>query len=292
MLQPVHDQVRPLFQPTVAFMSEAAAKESSGCQEALSSAGSNNLNVDIRWPPRRQSPLRQSSDHRVATLQGARAELRSDTAALLSAQESERQRIANELHDSIGQTVGNLRFGIALALEMVRAGDSLGAEEMLFGLGSQAKLAVDEVRRISMDLRPATLDDLGIVRTLSWFFREFGRVHPDLAIATVIAIEEIDVPAVLATAIYRVVQEACNNIVRHAQASAIQVTLKRLDGAIHLRIEDNGQGIVGADQRCPALNGLGLRSMRDRVEFLGGCFCLETELGCGTCIVANWPVAD
>jgi two-component system, NarL family, sensor kinase len=227
------------------------------------------------------------SPHSGPALRRAESTARPVTAALLHSQEMERKRVANELHDSIGQMVGNLRFGIAIALDMVRTGNSPDAETMLAGLGDQAKQAVDEVRRIAMGLRPAILDDLGIGRTLSWFFREFRAVHPDLTVSTDIAVGVEDIPVPLSTVIYRVIQEACNNVIRHAGASELQVTLHRLTQSIHLRVEDNGRGMPQLSQPCR--QGLGLHSMRERVEFAGGHFCLESRPGGGTCIVADWP---
>jgi signal transduction histidine kinase len=216
---------------------------------------------------------------------------RSLTAELLNSQEKERRRIAGELHDSIGQSVGSLHFGIGVALELVRAGRISDAENLLSCLGGQAKQTIEEIRRIAMDLRPATLDDFGIVRTLSWFFREFHRVHPALTVSTNIAIKETDIPVTLATPIYRVIQESCNNVVRHSRASRLEVSLLRLTCSIQLRIEDNGQGLHEQDLIDTDHHGLGLRSMRNRVELSGGCFFLEGDTGNGTCIIANWPLS-
>jgi signal transduction histidine kinase len=219
----------------------------------------------------------------VAALRLAESELRLVSAALLSSQEMERKRIACELHDSIGQALNSLAFGSGVALAMVRSADLHNAEEMLLRLSAQAKQAVGEVRRIAMDLRPATLDDLGIVGTLSWFLREFRSIHPDLKVIVDIDVSESEVSTSLVTAIYRVVQEACSNVVRHAGASEIRVALNRLRDSLQLRIEDNGRGMAGCERQ-----GMGLRSMRDRVQFSGGSFRLESGVGKGTSIVAAW----
>jgi signal transduction histidine kinase len=224
-----------------------------------------------------------SQDQAAAALRLAESELRLVSAALLTSQEMERKRIACELHDSIGQALSTFAFGSGVALDMVRAGNMRGAEEMLLRMSCQAKQAIGEVRRIAMDLRPATLDDLGIVGTLSWFFREFRSVHPDLRVIVDIDVTESDVSTNLVTAIYRVVQEACSNVVRHAGASEIRVALNRLRDSLQLRVEDNGRGIEGSGRQ-----GMGLRSMRDRVEFSGGSFRLESGLGTGTRILAAW----
>jgi signal transduction histidine kinase len=225
----------------------------------------------------------RSHDLTVAALRLAESELRLVSAALLSSQEMERKRIACELHDSIGQALNSIAFSSDIALDMVRSEDLRNAEEMLLRLSAQAKQAVGEVRRIAMDLRPATLDDLGIVGTLSWFFREFRSIHPELEVIVDIDVSETDVSTNLVTAIYRVVQEACSNVVRHAGASVLRVALHRVRDSLHLRIEDNGRGIEGSERQ-----GMGLRSMRDRVQFSGGSFRLESGVGKGTSIAAAW----
>jgi signal transduction histidine kinase len=237
----------------------------------------------VMSPIARPHGVPEVSDHTIAALRRTESELRLVSAALMSSQEMERKRIACELHDSIGQAVSTFAFGVGVALDMLHASDSDGVEEMLLRLSAQAKQTIGEVRRIAMDLRPAMLDDLGIVGTLSWFFREFRSVHPDLNVTTDVDVGEADVSATLVTAIYRVVQEACSNVVRHAGASEIRVVLKRQASSILLRVEDNGRGIDPSGRQ-----GLGLRSMRDRVEFSGGTLRVESEPGAGTRIVASW----
>jgi signal transduction histidine kinase len=222
-------------------------------------------------------------DQTVTALRLAESELRLVSAALLSSQEMERKRIACELHDSIGQILTGIAFGSGVALDMVRARDIDNAEEMLLRLTAQAKQAVGEIRRIAMDLRPAMLDNLGIVSTLSWFLREFRSIHPDLKVTVDIDVNEADVSPNLVTTLYRVVQEACSNVVRHAGASEVWVALNRFRDSLELRIEDNGRGIESKGRQ-----GMGLRSMRDRVQFSGGSFHLESEVGKGTRIVATW----
>lgn len=233
---------------------------------------------------------RDDLDQAALALRRAESELRLVSVALMSAQEIERKRIANELHDSIGQALGNFSFGIGIALDLIRAGNSQGAEDMLVSLATQSKQTVNEVRRIAMDLRPATLDDLGIVGTLAWFFREFRHVHPTLSVITDIDVREADVPVNLTVAIYRVVQEACSNVVRHSGANEVQVCIRRRPDSILLRIADNGCGIDGHARPDNSVHqGMGLRSMRDRVEAAGGHFHLESDRGVGTCILADWP---
>jgi signal transduction histidine kinase len=226
-----------------------------------------------------------------AALRRTESELRLLAAALMTMQETERKRIATDLHDSIGQSLSALRFGISVALDGVRSGHVDMASEMLGKLSEQVRLAIGEVRRIAMDLRPATLDDLGIVGTLSWFFREFRTIHPNLTLLTNVTLDEIDVAPALRTTIFRVVQEAVNNVVKHAKAKELRVDLGREGAEISLIVEDDGHGFNVADPRSNTSgSGMGLNGMRDRVEYSGGTFQCESEPNRGTTIVAKWPL--
>jgi signal transduction histidine kinase len=209
----------------------------------------------------------------------------------MTMQETERKRIATDLHDSIGQSLSALRFGIGIALDGLRSGHVDMAAEMLDKLSEQVKFAIGDVRRIAMDLRPATLDDIGIVGTLSWFFREFRAIHPDLSLLTDVSLDEVDIAPPLRTTIFRVVQEALNNVAKHAKAKELRVELGRDGVEILLRIEDDGRGFSIGDPRSNTSgSGMGLNGMRDRVEYSGGTFNYESEPGRGTRIVSRWPL--
>ena len=153
-----------------------------------------------------------------------------------------------------------------------------------------AQRAVEEVRRISKNLWPSILDDLGLLPTISWFCREFGEMHPHVRIEREIAVQEDSVPVALKITIYRVLQEAMNNVSRHSRASEISISLKEEDGRLHLTIRDNG---VGFDTEPPAPQegfdrGLGLASMKERTELSSGRFSIESRPGFGTTILASW----
>jgi signal transduction histidine kinase len=226
-------------------------------------------------------------------LDQAQSELRLVSAALMTAQEMERKRIASELHDSIGQSLNALSFGLGIVMDVTRDSDAIYITELLEKLSQQIKDTVEEVRRIAMDLRPAILDDLGIVGTLSWFFREFRTIHPRVALRTEIDVAEGDVPVTLRTPIYRVVQEALNNVLKHASASEIRIVLSRRPPSIVLEIQDNGRGFAVAGDSLHAGSfraGMGLTGMRDRVEFSGGDFALHSAPGAGTHLRACWPL--
>jgi PAS domain S-box-containing protein len=218
-------------------------------------------------------------------------ELRFLSARLLSAEERERKRIARELHDGIGQALTAIKFSVE---NMVR---TLSERQIDFDRTSiQATVplirqTIDEVRRIIMDLRPSTLDDLGILATISWFTRELGEIYSGLNIEKKIAIAEEEIPLPLKTVLFRIMQEALNNAAKHSQAQQVILCLEKLDRKIVLLIEDNGKGFDAEKTQSlkQGTQGLGLASMRERVLLSGGVFSLKTTPGKGTSICAIWP---
>jgi signal transduction histidine kinase len=151
--------------------------------------------------------------------------------------------------------------------------------------------SIEEVRRIQMDLRPSTLDDLGILATISWFCREFQTIYSGIRIEQQIDIQEEDVPDPLKTIIYRLMQETLNNIAKHSEADLVLLSLRKADGTIDLAIKDNGSGFDLDDVLSveSAKRGLGLASMKERTELSGGSFSVESARGKGTTVRASWP---
>jgi signal transduction histidine kinase len=226
-----------------------------------------------------------------AALRRSESDLRLLSAQLLSAQELERQRIARELHDGIGQAMGGIKFSLESCAQSMAAGASPAHAERLRELAAKMQGVVEEVRRISMNLRPSTLDDLGILPTLGWFCREFQAVYGQFHVETMVDVLEDAIAPQVKTAIYRIVQEAFNNVVVHSRARNISLDLTIEDGLIELRIQDDGSGFepkrfASTDDKA---RGLGLASMRERAEATGGRFRLVSERGRGTRIHARWP---
>ena len=211
---------------------------------------------------------------------------------LLSRDERIRKQIAMELHDSIGQYLSTIKFNAETGLS--RIAGSVDPEKVVDSLKAGIPViqrAIEEVRRISMDLRPSILDDLGILATISWFCREFENVHQDIRVDRDIAIGEEEVPDNLKIIIYRILQEAFNNAAKHSRASRVLVRLGKEGKSIGLKISDNGTGFDMEEVRLKEgmSKGLGLASMRERVELSGGHFNIETGAGRGTAILACWP---
>jgi PAS domain S-box-containing protein len=206
------------------------------------------------------------------------------SAQLLITQEKERKLIANEIHDSLGSSLGAIKFRV----EQVLQNGGIGDPENIIPF---IQKTIEESRRIQMALRPSTLDDLGILPTLNWLCREFQKTYSSIHIKTQFNIEEKDVPDILKTVIYRICQEAFNNIAKHSKAKVARLSLRKSD-QIELVIEDDGQGF-NLEKMLSTENdnrGLGLTSMRERTELSRGLFAIQSIHGSGTAIRVSWPL--
>jgi len=149
------------------------------------------------------------------------------------------------------------------------------------------------VRRISMALRPTTLDDLGLLATIAWFTREFQVTYPHLEVVRHIEVEEFEVPEALKTSIFRILQEAMNNAAKYSQGETVTVVLRQVLGDLQLTVEDDGVGFRTDEPRKPDLTGgFGLVSMRERAELFGGSLILTSTPGQGTVVLARWPLSE
>jgi signal transduction histidine kinase len=212
----------------------------------------------------------------------------------LTIQETERRRIAVDLHDGLGQTLSLVKLSIEEATSSLASRASEQVVKALARLRPQVKSALAELRRISMNLRPSTLDDLGIVATLSWYFREFEAACPGMRIERDITAKESEVPNPLKIAIFRIVQEATSNALKHAKADGIKVSLASAGGHLDLLIEDNGRGFDPASvaEHRDFNHGMGLQSMKERAELSGGRYEFQSAPGKGTRIHVQWPLTE
>lgn len=213
---------------------------------------------------------------------------------LLEVQESERRRIATDLHDVLGQSLTVIKLLLDESVMLLAANETSSAAESLQRVKLKVKDAFEELRHVAMDLRPAIIDDLGVLATLSWFFREFEIACRNIKVEKYFSIQECSIPAPLKIIIFRIIQEAANNIIKHANASCVRVTLKKAGGAIHLSISDNGDGFdpAGAGKSRPFGKGLGLLSMKERAELSGGAYVMESRAGQGTRISVSWQLDE
>jgi signal transduction histidine kinase len=249
---------------------------------------------------RAEEALRKAHDElemrvqeRTAALEKANEALRDLSARLLSAQEAERKRIASDLHDTIGSCLTGVKFRVESALQQIRKAPE-AAPESLNSIVPMIHEAVEECRRIQLDLRPSMIDDLGLLPTLSWFCRIFGQTYPGIRIEQKIDIAEGDIPDPLKIVIFRVTQEAMNNIAKHSKADLVRFSLRKQDGSLELGLQDNGRGfsLEEIHSRRAAVKGLGLTSMKERAELSGGSLDIESAQGKGTNIRAFWPLCE
>ncbi|MFV9691581.1 MAG: histidine kinase [Desulfobacteria bacterium] len=217
--------------------------------------------------------------------------LRQSRKHFMTAQENEKKRVAQELHDSIGQSLTAIKFGLENSLEE-RAGRTAEARvESSRAVIPLVQQAIEEVRRIHTDLRPSILDDLGILTTINWFCREFRMIYSDIRIEKEVAVQENEVPEPLKMVIFRVLQEAMNNIAKHSDADFVRLCFRKTDSAIALTVEDNGRGF-DPEEALSLKNSekrFGITSMKERTELTGGSFAIKSTPRAGTAISASWP---
>jgi len=228
--------------------------------------------------------------HSEKELGKTREQLRDVSFKLLLAEETERKRIAQEIHDGIAQHWSMVKLRVERIL------DQLGKEiaTPLKDILPIIQVGLEETRRIQMNLRPALLDDLGILATISWFCREFQKAHPAIHVETKIDVQEEDISNPVKTVIYRVLQEALNNISKHSKTALVTLTLQKTEGAIEIIIQDQGQGfeLNAVLSQKSYEKGLGLSGMRERTHLSGGSFTIESTKGIGTTIQASWPLPE
>lgn len=235
------------------------------------------------------------SDAKIAELQAAqlresrqREQLRAELfRRIVGAQEAERQRIARDLHDETGQSLTAIGMGLkGLADET----DSKRRLATLTQLQSLTSDSIRELQRIISDLRPAHLDDLGLSATLRWYA---SRIHELTSLQTRVDIEG-DEPALddaVKSAVFRIVQEALNNVVKHAQATLVNVKIHYLPGEVRIHVFDNGAGFdMKAVQSRIGRVSLGLAGMEERAALLGGEVTVASRPGYGTEVEAVIPV--
>ena len=250
----------------------------------------------VRWAAMRNTLVRFQGEAAIlGNVQDVTDRKRMETklhqlsARLLTIQEEERRRVARDLHDSVGQTLTGIKFMVEAAVGGPWPEDRQPGMERLRSLVPTIQDAVEEVRRISTELRPSILDDLGLLPTIAWYFREFEKAHPRLAVEQRLTLTESDVPAVLRTPIFRILQEATNNAAKHSGARRLLIRLDDGGGRLRLRVEDDGLGFDPAAPQVEGGNGgSGLSSMRERTELSGGAFTLRAAPDAGTIIEAAW----
>jgi PAS domain S-box-containing protein len=232
--------------------------------------------IDMTERNRAQKALRESEER-----------CRYLSSQLLIAQESERRRIAGEIHDRIGHGLVNMKHLVEPVLTWMRKEGPETEFKRLELLTSILKDTAAVAKEMQQNLRPSLLEDLGLLATIGWLGREFGEAHPGIRLDQNITIEEEEVPLSLKVVIFRIVQEALNNVVKHSKANLVRLSLNRGSEGFELTLSDDGQGF---DVKETPRHGLGLASMRESAESSNGVFSLESVKGKGTTLRVTWSV--
>lgn len=203
---------------------------------------------------------------------------------VVAGQELERRRLARELHDETGQALTSILLGLK-AVE-----DAKSEDRMRHAAGELREMVVatlQDVRRLAVQLRPKALDDFGLVPALERLAQTFGEAT-GITVQLEAQLGDERLPGEIETALYRIVQEALTNVVKHAQARSVSILLVRRDGSVTAVVEDDGRGFTAADERD---GGIGLLGMRERVALHDGRLTIETSREQGTTLAVEVPLS-
>ena len=234
---------------------------------------------------RHVSRLQREIERQRAAEERNRQDLERLSARLVDAQEAERRKLARELHDEVGQALTAVKMDIGIAL---RSDNRLRVKDALEEASELTETTLRGVRDLSQLLHPSMLDDFGLPTTLATYLRSFSQ-RTGIRAQLAETIEDRLVPAV-EVGVYRIVQEAFNNIVQHSGATACVVSLSAGGGVLRLVVEDNGRGLGPFPRPADVRQGLGLIGMRERAQGLGGTFHIENAATGGTRISVTLPL--
>ena len=261
-------------------------------QRTVELAASNlELSQEIAHRKTAEAALKKSERHYSELLERSeqlQEQLRQLSRQILSAQEEERREISRELHDVIAQTLTGINVRLA-ALSKEAATNTKGLDRNIALTQKLVEKSVDIVHRFARELRPAVLDDLGLIPALHSFMKNFTtRTGVRTQLTAFAGVEEMETAR--RTVLFRVAQEALTNVARHAKASRVKVSLQKMADGVCMKIEDDGKSFQV--ERTLHANGgkrLGLLGMRERLEMVGGKFGVESAPGQGTTITAQIP---
>jgi PAS domain S-box-containing protein len=232
-------------------------------------------------------------ENEIASRKKIQAQLHQLSRKSLEALEADRRSVARELHDSIGGSLAAIKFGMEEAAEQSLQDPVCGVRQ-LETLISHLADTIKETKRISANLRPLTIDDLGLLATIEWYTRQFCQRYENIRVIRQIGVEEQEIPEDFKIVFYRVMQEAMTNAAKHSRADTIYVRLKKDASHFEFEVEDNGSGFDSGVvfDRQDRLSGFGLRSMQERAEICGGVLRLDTQPDKGTSVRVTLPAAE
>lgn len=273
--------------PEVASLSEFRFRHADGHTCHLEVIGNNHLsNPGVG---RIVLNCRDVTERRLAEeqLRSSREQLRNLSAYLQAMREEERTSIAREIHDELGQVLTALKMDASWL--GIKYKDHEPIADKTKSMASLIDSTIRTVKRICTELRPGVLDDLGLIAAIEWQAEEFQKrtgilcevsFHPD----------DVTLDGERSTAIFRILQEALTNVIRHAEATRVRVLLEREEGRVLLRVEDNGKGITKDQLSDP--RSFGLIGIRERAGFLGGKVRIEGNSGKGTVVTVSLPLRN
>jgi signal transduction histidine kinase len=220
-------------------------------------------------------------------LQALTRDLQRSREHLVTAREEERRRLRRDLHDGLGPMLSAVMLKVGLVRALYRR-DSATTDTLLNQIESEIELVIGDIRRLVYNLRPPALDELGLAGAIRDYATRLGgdAQHPSLKVTVEAPTSLLALPAAVEVAAYRIVQEAVTNVIRHAHAHTCQVRLQA-DTTLQIEVQDDGKGFEEAHP-----TGVGLASMRERAEELGGTFTVKEAQPCGIQIIARIPLAD
>ncbi len=229
------------------------------------------------------------SNHKVLQNESRlmQAQLRNLTRQLLIAQEEERKKISRELHDSIAQILAGINVHLATLNREASLSNS-GLKTRIASTQRLVEQSLEAVHRFARELRPKLLDDLGLVPALKSFLKGFLQrtgIHTEISFFA--RVNQLDI--VSRTVLYRVAQEALTNVSKHAKAAAVKIVLEELPDGIRMSVHDDGQSFDCENVWRNGKKRLGLLSMRERAEMMGGHFQIESAQGRGTTVTVEIP---
>lgn len=212
---------------------------------------------------------------------------------ILESQEKEREFVARDLHDSIGTSLSAVHFALGREIDIIDKSENSSIN--LGGLNRINDMLVDiieETRRISGNLRPSVLDNLGVLPAINSLVRQFRKVYHDISFDFHFDVEEEDIPEKLKIIFYRLVQEGFNNAAKHSQGTKVDLVISNDGNNILLDITDNGKGfdVESTRMRASKNNNMGLEGMIERARLSGGEIGIFSEIGMGTRICIRFPV--
>jgi signal transduction histidine kinase len=217
-------------------------------------------------------------------LRDSREQLRALSAHMEQVREEERTRIAREIHDELGQALTGLKLD--LSWFCARLPNHPALLDKSVGMLKLIDSTVNAVRRLSTELRPAILDNLGLIAAIDWLAQEFQR-RTGVSCEFITAEDDLVIDQERTTALFRITQEALTNVARYASAHSVQILLEREGSQLLLRVTDDGRGITEADQR--STHSFGLLGMRERAHLLRGTFEIKGQSGRGTTLTVRIP---